>query len=122
MQSCWATEQQGGCDLPHAVEVRRTGGAAQPRMEAFLWRLAVHIICAKEETKGERREDEERKEEGGRERGVGDKVQRQGFYFGPALPCLREYVLQNDALSVTFAKHVCHCNGQREHQNITKLC
>lgn len=37
----------GEYDLPHAVHVRRLGSATQPRTEAFLWCLSVHIVCAK---------------------------------------------------------------------------
>ena len=38
-------------DLPHTVYVWRDGGAAEPRTEAFLWCLTVHIVSTEEETK-----------------------------------------------------------------------
>lgn len=45
--------QQGWCDLPHTVHVRGVQGAAQPRTEAFLWCLSVHIVGAKEKAETE---------------------------------------------------------------------
>lgn len=40
-------------DLPHTVHVWRFESAAQPRTEAFLWCLSIHVICAKEKAETE---------------------------------------------------------------------